>query len=112
MREEFEKAFPVPENCDWWSVLEAYSTKNRSTVHPYNDKWQAWQAATALQAERVRELEEALQAIVNPILYLRTEAEKEGGTLNGAAAVALSKDAEFLKSIARQALSATARVSA
>jgi hypothetical protein len=94
MREEFEKAFPVPENCDWWSVLEAYSTKNRSTVHPYNDKWQAWQAATALQAERVRELEEALRGMVHHFWVAGSEDEWD----------AIKK--------AKQALSATARVSA
>jgi hypothetical protein len=62
MREEFEKVFPVPEGADWWGVLEAYCTKNRASVHPYNHKWQAWQAATSLQAERVEELESALKA--------------------------------------------------
>jgi hypothetical protein len=53
MREEFEK----------WAkddFMLAYSGARYSSVFTQR-AWEAWQAATALQAERVRELEEALQ---------------------------------------------------
>lgn len=49
-REQFEKAFPVPDGAVWWDEIEVYCRKNKTTVHQYNDKWQAWQAARATPA--------------------------------------------------------------
>lgn len=51
---------------------------------------------------------EALEEIAEPIPFMRKRAEAEGGKLNGQMAVALSDDANFLKSIARAALKETA----
>jgi hypothetical protein len=60
MREEFEK----------WAATGKFNLKPSISHGKYADlyvqfAWEAWQAATALQAERVRELEEALQAVID-----------------------------------------------
>jgi hypothetical protein len=52
-------------------------------------------------AERYRE---ALEEIAEPIKFMRQRAEAEGGKINGAMAVALSEDHQFLKSIALAAI--------
>jgi hypothetical protein len=59
MREEFEK----------WAKSGSFNLKPSIAPGKYADictqfAWAGWQAATALQAERVRELEEALQAVL------------------------------------------------
>jgi hypothetical protein len=97
MREEFEKVFPVPYILAAWheskgEYIPTPAGRSSLTVDVYNRQWQAWQAATALQAEeierltnlgayfnrewnlrgdeierqdkRVRDLEEALQAVL------------------------------------------------
>jgi hypothetical protein len=65
---------------------------------------QQWkERAKELEQENSR-LKEALTNIKDPIQYLRKEAEKEGGVLDGHFAVLLSKDESFLKSIAAKAL--------
>jgi hypothetical protein len=50
----------------------------------------------------------ALEEIVDPIQAMRQLAADEGTGLDGLMAVTLAKDPEYLKSIARAALSATA----
>jgi len=49
-------------------------------------------------------LREALEKIAHPIKYLRDVAEKEGNQLNGQYTIQLSNDANWLKSIATEAL--------
>jgi hypothetical protein len=63
-------------------------------------------ATTALATARAQAAaaQEALSDIINPIAYLRKQSEKEGGKLNGAMAVELSKDVSLLQEIARAAL--------
>lgn len=111
-RQEFEKKFPPPVGVNWNETrkeyLPLYASFERK-AHLRKEMLTAWQAATALQDARVREMEEALEAIIHPIRHLQKEAEREGHKLDGMMAVVLAKDTEFLKSIARQALSATAR---
>lgn len=51
---------------------------------------------------------EALETIANPIEYLRKEAEKDDGKLDGMYAQQLAKDSNWLNEIARKALSASA----
>jgi len=65
MREEFEKAFPVPRfmsfdesESDYFISEEIIGDLQWENYYKFRGAWQAWQAATALQAERVRELEE------------------------------------------------------
>ena len=53
---------------------------------------------------RLEAAQQALEEISNPIPFMRKRAEQEGGKLNGQMAVALSDDANFLKSIAREAI--------
>jgi predicted nucleic acid-binding Zn-ribbon protein len=57
---------------------------------------------TALR-ERVKRMEEALRDIVNPLGYLRREAEKEGKVLNGMACI-IANDPQTLREIAQAAL--------
>lgn len=49
-------------------------------------------------------LKTALWKIANPIAHLQQEAEKEGGKLDGAGAIYLSNNANWLQEIARKAL--------
>jgi hypothetical protein len=90
MREEFEK----------WATKEGLSTDTSSSgalyLHYATDAaWQAWQAATALQAERIGELEEALRDAHVEIELSRGEGQQ---------CDSLFRSDELLK-----ALSATAR---
>ena len=54
---------------------------------------------------RIQELSEALREIVDPISRMRAEADRQGDKLNGAMAVRLADDANYLKGIAVKALS-------
>lgn len=47
---------------------------------------------------------DALAKIANPIKWLQIDAENQGAKLNGSVAVQLSKDPEYLRSIAETAL--------
>jgi hypothetical protein len=49
-------------------------------------------------------LVESLEKIINPILFLRKEAEAEGGTLDGRMAIQLADDTHWLRDIAEKAL--------
>lgn len=49
-------------------------------------------------------LTEALERIANPIEFMQREAKKNGDELNGRAAILLSNDAQYLKDIAKNAL--------
>ena len=65
MREEFEKAFPVPEGVFWTDTYGYQSVKAREPSDLFGaieqqGKLVGWQAAAGLQAERVRELERLL----------------------------------------------------
>lgn len=51
-------------------------------------------------------LVEALEDVTNPMHYARKQAEAEGNVLNGAAAVSITNDPEFIKDIAKNALRA------
>jgi hypothetical protein len=54
--------------------------------------------------ERIKVLEDALNKIANPIIYLQSKAEKEGSKLDGLMAIEFSNSAICLKEIARAAL--------
>jgi hypothetical protein len=70
MREEFEKVFHPYDRVEWVENRPMISNLYGSTpleiarMAIHFARWEGWQAATALQAERVRELEEALQAVL------------------------------------------------
>lgn len=53
---------------------------------------------------RITTLEAALNNIVYPIKYLQDKANLEGAQIDGIYAIGLSVDAEFLKGIAKEAL--------
>lgn len=46
----------------------------------------------------------ALEIISDPIAYLKNEAEKDGGKLNGGMALMIANDANWLSSVAKKAL--------
>lgn len=54
--------------------------------------------------EQNEKMKEALEKIQNPIMYLQRQAEANWASLDGIMAVALSRDCEWLKSIAYDAL--------
>lgn len=56
------------------------------------------------QLAEIKRLGEALREIAEPVAFMRKRAESDGHKLNGRMAVSLSDDANFLKSIAREAL--------
>jgi hypothetical protein len=58
---------------------------------------------TRLTAERDA-YKAALEHIANPILFFQKEAEKTGNKVDGPTVVFMSKDAHYLKEVARQAL--------
>lgn len=55
--------------------------------------------------ERIARLEEALESIADPIAYMRKAAKASGSTLNGMIAMQMANDANWLKEVARIALS-------
>lgn len=57
--------------------------------------------------KEIANLRAALDKIANPIKHMQMEAQKEGSTMDGNIAIALSKDPEYLKDIARRALNQT-----
>ena len=64
MREEFEKAFPVPENV-YWDEKRGYYDEHERDWDAREDEYQnaaldGWQAATALQAEKIQDLSNEL----------------------------------------------------
>ena len=56
--------------------------------------------------ERLAMYEAALRKIANPIAWMRQDAEAQGMKLNGAMAITLAEDHNYLKQIAESALSA------
>jgi hypothetical protein len=54
--------------------------------------------------EHNEKLLSALEKIQNPVLYLQKQAQSQGASFDGLMAVALSKDCEWLKSIAYEAI--------
>jgi hypothetical protein len=75
MREEFEKAFPVPYILAAWheskgEYIPTPAGRSSLTVDVYNRQWQAWQAATSLQAERVAQTTRGeVEAVTKAILF-------------------------------------------
>lgn len=49
-------------------------------------------------------LREELDKIANPITYFQKEAQAQGGVLNGGMAALLANDANWLRSVAKEAL--------
>lgn len=45
-RAEFEKEFPLPDDCEW-DGIEAYCWVYTRAPHPHNKHWEGWQAAKA-----------------------------------------------------------------
>ena len=43
-RAEFEKEFPLPDDCEW-DGIEAYCWVYTRAPHPHNKHWEGWQAA-------------------------------------------------------------------
>jgi len=117
MREEFEKAFPMPCFMSWCGTEYFISEcmTDQSVVHlTFLAKWEAWQAATALQAERVRELEAQQKDMAMLIRRLcRALSLHDPDSLVADSASKYLDRKGLNGSITReQALSATARVSA
>lgn len=59
-------------------------------------------ASLSSELDRLRE---ALEEIINPVEFLRRRADAAGSKLDGFMAITLAKDPEYLKGIARAALS-------
>lgn len=55
------------------------------------------------QMQRDR-LAEALDRLARPVWWMQEDQKRKTGRINGAMALSLSEDAEYLKGIARQAL--------
>lgn len=71
----------------------------------HSPEWAANRVQVGEQAIEQRDkLIEALRAIVNPIEYLRKEAEEDGNVLDGRAVIALSSGPWFYRGIAERAL--------
>ena len=67
-REVFEKAYPVPEGTYYNKAQDQYDTCDEWSElcdEGYSQKWRLWQAAQSSQAERVKELEDALRPFAN-----------------------------------------------
>jgi hypothetical protein len=67
MREEFEKAFPVPRfmsfdesESDYFISEEIIGDLQWENYYKFRGAWKAWQAATALQAEEIERLSQCL----------------------------------------------------
>jgi hypothetical protein len=63
MREEFEKAFPVPHGVYWRTSSEKYSgnySHRDAAADEHTRKLEVWQAATALQAGEIERLTQCL----------------------------------------------------
>jgi hypothetical protein len=71
MREEFEKAFHPYDRVEWVENRPMISNLYGSTpleiarMAIHFARWEGWQAATALRAERVRELEDKVQMLAS-----------------------------------------------
>jgi hypothetical protein len=61
-------------------------------------------SVTASLRARMDILEEALEKIVDPIKFLREEAEKNGNTLDGTMTIKLTENHNYLRNIAVLAL--------
>lgn len=84
-------------------VIKGYHLRD-SVVEIMNRMINKQQDQLQQKDQRIKELEEALDKIANPIKYMRIEAEKQGGKLDGYMAIQLSKDANYLQSIAKEFL--------
>lgn len=84
-------------------IEEEAKEKYCSPYGKANPETYAYISGATSEAQRNRELVEALEEIVNPIKYMKQRL-KEGEQINGIYAVELSKDHNHLKSIAQQAL--------
>ena len=43
-RAEFEKEFPLPDDCEW-NGIDAYCWPHTRAPHPHDKHWEGWQAA-------------------------------------------------------------------
>lgn len=92
IRDEAEKVYPI----DGLMPPEVQESRMLKRV--------GYIAALTSEREKTKQLIDALEKIANPIKYIRQEAEKEGGALNGVMAIQISNDANYLKGIAQAAL--------
>jgi hypothetical protein len=53
---------------------------------------------------RIKQLEEAVETIADPILFLSKEADKVGASLDGRAAISIASDPAWMNSVAKAAL--------
>lgn len=67
-REAFEKVFPVPRDCEW-DGIDAYCWPYTRAAHPYNNIWEAWQAAKADSAAQVEALHPSVIAFAKAMQY-------------------------------------------
>jgi len=73
-------------------------------VHYDHDKIDELKTIVTRQRETIAELVAALDEIVDPIQAMQERADKSGDRINGGMAVYLSNDVEYLRKIARAAL--------
>jgi hypothetical protein len=88
------------------SELKKYMSNVDELITLYKQKVERIERERNELHDKCVRYEAALKDIVDPIAYLRKQAEKEGAILDGYYAVILSKDESFLKGIAVKALSA------
>ena len=87
-------------DSEWW---QDYIRSELGRAHDFYQSQVSAIQPTAPDA-RVVALREALDNIAHPVKYLESCAKEAGDKLNGGAAIALSKDPQFLRDIARKAL--------
>ena len=63
MRAAFESKWPVPQNCIWTGHGYAVEKYNAWDAQRYCDKWEGWQAASAVQAAEIARLTSELDRV-------------------------------------------------
>ena len=54
-RAEFEKEFPLPDDCEW-DGIEAYCWVYTRAPHPHNKHWEGWQAAKERYGQSMKQI--------------------------------------------------------
>jgi hypothetical protein len=104
------RSYPVGESGDWDGHFEVTNGLVSLTTSQDADDVEEELQQLVKQLNGFRRAEAqlgaALKKIQDPIAFFQAEAEREGGKLNGLAAVALSENPSWLKDEARKALQA------
>lgn len=88
------------DNINWEKTAKMLHEDGERKEQKMLDQWNKWAETKDAELERVKAV---LQRIHNPIKRMQDNLQK-GETINGEVAIQLSKDAEYLKSIAFEAL--------